>query len=89
MEGKYIEILLVNDTDGETVLVTVSGNVEVGDIVEFDGGTLGRVITKAWVGEENNDTHNMFLLTSKYPVYAAEKYWNMGWQGDVSNVDAS
>ena len=89
MDKEYIDILLVEGTDGETVLVTLRERNEIGDIVQYDCGKLGRVVGKTWAGEVDGDMHKMVLKVTKYPVYAAESHWSLNWQGDVSNAPVS
>ena len=60
MEEKYIDFLLVEKQDNSVALVTAeSYTVDVGDIVVFNGGKLGRVVKRAWVGKVDCEIHDL------------------------------
>ena len=83
---QYIDCLRAERHDGSFVLVGAEAHsAEVGYIVEFNNGELGRVVRKAWCGERGGEMHAM--ITAMVPVYEAEAtYWQV-WKREDHNAD--
>lgn len=62
---KYIELVLVENIISKyKVLATApSSKVRAGDMVRLEDGTIGIVISVAWIGNEDDDT---ILLLKQY-----------------------
>ena len=68
---QYIDVLLTEKLDGSlAVVVAEAHSAEVGYIVKFNNGQLGRVVRKAWCGERGGEMHAM--ITAMVPAYEAE-----------------
>lgn len=79
MESKYIDLLLIEKADGSMALVVADAHkAEVGSLVEFDDGKVGRVVMKAWIGERGGEVHN--LVSALVPVNEAEAVYFRSWQ---------
>lgn len=84
METKYIDFLLVEKQDGSLILVTTAAHkAEVGCIVEFNRGLLGRVIKKAWAGEQDGEMVD--LITSKFATFEAEAIYGLRWKKEADD----
>lgn len=76
---KYIDLLAVQTPDGKYALVVAEAHlVHENDLVEFDGGELGRVLAKAWAGERDGELHT--LIAGLQPAYEAEAVYSENWR---------
>lgn len=81
---KYINFLLVEKEDESlAVVISPSCAVNVGHVVEFDNGVLGRVVKKAWGDEQNGELHD--LVASIVPTYDLEAVYYPGWKREVTD----
>lgn len=90
MESKFIDILLVEKVDGSVALVSIETcTADIGYIVEFNDGELGRVEQKASCVPKNGEVHA--LIGATLPVFEAEAAYWQSWkaasEGD-SNEDS-
>lgn len=84
MENKYIDLLLVENTDGGMALVVADAlQADIGMLVEFDKGKVGRIVRKAWGGEREGEVHN--LVSALVSVYEAEAVYFRSWQKEDRN----
>lgn len=79
MKNEYIDLLLAERADGSVALVVAEAHdANVGGIVEFNGGELGRVAMRAWGGERDGEVHH--LVTALVPTYEAEALYFRNWK---------
>lgn len=84
MVPQFIDFLLVEKQDESLVLITIeSHSAEVGSIVEFNGGTLGRVVKKAWAGKPDGELVD--LIKAKIPTFEAEAIYWQSWKKESDN----
>lgn len=88
MSPMYIDFLLIERQDGSSVLAAAKANTaDVGYVVEFNNGELGRVKQKAWGGEADGELFAIIAtLVDCYEVNAA--YWQ-SWKQEVNNAEAT
>ena len=83
---QYIDFLLAERQDGSLVLIVAEAHsAEVGYIVEFNNGELGRVLKKAWGNERDGEMHD--LIAAMVPTYEAESAYWQRWKREEGNVE--
>lgn len=86
MASKYVDLLLVRRSNGTMTLLTAEAHqAEIGCIVEFGNGRIGRVVQKAWAGERGGELIN--LITSICTTYEAEASYYPHWIKEEDNGD--
>lgn len=84
METAYIDFLLVERKDGTAALVISESHcADVGSIIEFNNGEMGRVVKKAWGDKRDGELHD--LIVSLVPTYEAEAVYQCYWKKEADD----
>ena len=88
MSPMYIDFLLIERQDGSSVLATAKANTaDVGYVVEFNNGELGRVKQKAWGGEAGGEL--LTIIATMGDLYAADAAYWQSWKQEVNNAEST
>ncbi len=84
-ETKHLDLLLVEQPNSSFILATAEAfRADVNCVVEFDDGSFGRVVKRAWVGSEGRDM--LDLLAAIRPVYEAKAVYARRWNKEPQNA---